>query len=546
MMVGMLLSTVTEYGKEAAIAFRFGTTLQADAFFGAFIIPYTLFILFTYLGKMSIVPVITEVQSKESHERFNDLLGTLYLWVAIAGAGILIIGLAGSKYLIHISMPGTPREIWNQAVSLQRVLFLFTVLGAFVSLCLSIIQAQKHFVVPAFFMPFANTVVILLIFYGGKLYGLEALPWAYIGGMFLQFVILAITARHFNLRWFPLPRLHDGYLREISYLVLIPLLSFGIRSVNAISDRTLASFLETGSIAIINYSSKLIKGFSYISAGTIFTVSIPFLATLFLKNERKEVRILITRNIQILSLLLLPLTAIIISCPYEIISLLFQRGSFGIDATEKTSRALVFFSLGLYPGAMTFVLAAPFFAMKKPKIPMVNSLLMFLLNITLAIALMFPMGVNGIALAASLTYYISVVRMHTMLKKEIGRVVDGTTLKSTGRIALLSLCMMIVMCGLKSTGIGSAFPPNLIGKIALLSLIAGSGVASFLLTTKIIRIPEIGQIASTLQSYFVPARKKNNFHPVIQDEPESPGGSFERSEKNEEIDPVVKNRQKKK
>lgn len=505
-MVGMILAAVTEYGKEAAIAYRFGTTTQADTFFGAMIIPYTIFVLFTYLGRMSIVPAITGIQDRESSERLNDLLGILYSWVAILGIAILAGGVLASRYLVQLSMPGTTEEIWKRAMGLQRLLFIFTFTGAFVSLGLSIVQARKHFIVPAFMIPFSNIAVIAMIMFGGRRFGLDVLPWSYIAGMIIQLVIISATARHFRLRWFPIRRLRDPHLREISYLVAIPLISFGIRSLNGITDRTLASFLEVGSIAVINYSSKMGKGISFIFAGTLFTVSIPFLSTLFLKKELKEARTMIMNNIKILTLILVPLTAIIIACHHEIIAFLFQRGSFGVDATLKTSRAFIFFSLGLYPGALAFVLATPFFAMKKPKIPMVNSILMFLLNICLAVVLMRVMGVNGIALAYSLTFFVSVIRLYILLKMEIGRIIDRRTILMTIKLFAIALLMIAVMLTVKRLGVDDLFSANMPGKLARLLAVSLSGVGSFIVASRLVGIPEIGSATSILRNTFKPGK----------------------------------------
>jgi putative peptidoglycan lipid II flippase len=505
---GIILTCITEYGQEAAIAHRFGTSREADIFFGAFIIPLTIFILFSYLGKIAIIPAITEIQEQESPERFNALLSTLYFWLTILATGLLIIGLLFSEYFVKVSIPGASPDMWQKAINLQRPLFLFVFISGFVSLCLSTIQAKKHFTVPAFCVPVTNSLVILMIFYGSRKFGLNALPWSYIAGITIQFVILAVTASHFKLKWFPLWRFRDPYLRNITYLFAISLLSFGIRFLNAVIARILASFLEVGSIAIINYSSKLISGISFVSAGAIFTVSIPFLATLFLEKEIREIRSLISNNIITLTLILIPLTTIIGICHYEIISILFQRGSFSNESTLKTSVALIYFSLGLYPGAMAFILSAPFFAMKKPRVPMINSILMFLINISLAILLMRFMGVNGIALAASLTYIVSMIFLYVILQRKVGEIISKKGFVSIGKIIAASSIMTLIMFVEKITGIVNIFPCNLFGNILQLLVISGSGLLGFLLIARLVNIPEIRLVLLTFRTYFMP--KKNS------------------------------------
>jgi putative peptidoglycan lipid II flippase len=151
---------------------------------------------------------------------------------------------------------------------------------------------------------------------------------------------------------------------------------------------------------------------------------------------------------------------------------------------------------------MTFILAAPFFSMKKPKIPMTNSVLMFILNISLAVLLMKYMKVNGIALAASLTYLVSMLRMYFLLQREVGKITDRLILGSIGKIVLISIIMVLVMIAVKMSGIGLLFDYNLFGKLARLSIISLSGVGSFFLTAKLVRLPEIGSIKSTLQHIF--------------------------------------------
>ncbi|MBU1998856.1 MAG: polysaccharide biosynthesis C-terminal domain-containing protein, partial [Candidatus Omnitrophica bacterium] len=105
---------------------------------------------------------------------------------------------------------------------------------------------------------------------------------------------------------------------------------------------------------------------------------------------------------------------------------------------------LFFYSLGLFAYGGTKILNSCFFSLKDTVTPAKISLLSLILNIIFNFLLMFPMKLNGLALATSLTGIITFVVSWLMLKKKIGGLGLPLISGQFFKILLASLAMSLV------------------------------------------------------------------------------------------------------
>ena len=90
---------------------------------------------------------------------------------------------------------------------------------------------------------------------------------------------------------------------------------------------------------------------------------------------------------------------------------------------------------------MTHVITRAFYALKDPKTPLKISVWMVVLNLTLNLALVWPMGAAGLALSTAISAIIQNMLMLRVLRKHVDHPVDKTVWKAWGRIVMFTLAM---------------------------------------------------------------------------------------------------------
>src|SRR5215813_6963608 len=105
-----LLSRVTGYVRDKAVAVTLGAGLRTDAFFVAFRIPNMLREIVGE-GAMSsaVIPVYAEVSANRSEEQARAFVGRLAARFSVILAGITVAGIAASPWLVSL-LAGQFRE----------------------------------------------------------------------------------------------------------------------------------------------------------------------------------------------------------------------------------------------------------------------------------------------------------------------------------------------------------------------------------------------------------------------------------------------------
>jgi putative peptidoglycan lipid II flippase len=100
-----------------------------------------------------------------------------------------------------------------------------------------------------------------------------------------------------------------------------------------------------------------------------------------------------------------------------ILKFLFEWGAFDAADTSQTLPLLWAFALGLPLYSMVALLVRAFYAHKDTRTPMIVAVFSFVLNLSLSLALMWPLGVVGLALANVLAILGQAVLLTAMLSK---------------------------------------------------------------------------------------------------------------------------------
>jgi putative peptidoglycan lipid II flippase len=100
----------------------------------------------------------------------------------------------------------------------------------------------------------------------------------------------------------------------------------------------------------------------------------------------------------------------------ELVEIVYQRGNFSKEAVSVTATCFGIYSLGIIFLSLRELFIKIYFCLNDTKILLMNSLYMFLLNVTLGIILSYFYGIYGLAASTPLSVLISSLYLYKHLK----------------------------------------------------------------------------------------------------------------------------------
>ena len=287
-------------------------------------------------------------------------------------------------------------------------------------------------------------------------------------------------------------KIKDKGMGEVVKLALPVLVGTWVQPINIMVNTIIASSL-VGGVSAINYANKL-----YIIAAGVFAMSVtnyifPKLSRLSISSESADNwNEVFYSSLKTIFLVVTPIAAIFLTQSNEIIRVIYQRGEFGETSVLITGGALMFYSIGILPYALQEVMYKSFYSLRKSVTPMFIALSGIVVNIVLSFALSHFMGINGLALSASISVILTSVISFVILSKRGG-----------GTVKFLFEALKILIIGVISAYIMYILKPVLISLIGIdgftdrlfvVGITSLSGIIAYFLLTIIFKVPEIYNI----------------------------------------------------
>jgi len=185
-----------------------------------------------------------------------------------------------------------------------------------------------------------------------------------------------------------------------------------------------------------------------------------------------------------------PATAGLVVLAEPIVSLLFERGKFGADATSHVAGVVVCYSAGLWCYCANQIQARAFYARKDSTTPAKVGACMVLLNLGLTLALVGRFREKGIAVANSVTGFATFLTLNTLLRRRIPGLALGPVYGALAKSAAASLLMAAASWGLwrwLTVAVdGATLGPKLIRALAPVA----AGGAVYFLAARLLRMDE--------------------------------------------------------
>ncbi len=424
-----LLSKILGLVRDNMLAAYFGTAgenhdalFNLDTYYAAFRIPDLLFNLLSY-GVLSaaFVPIFVEILKKEGKPqafRFsNEILHTLGVLIMVISVILILV----TGPLLKIFVPGFTEENFAVTLKLTRLMSLTPIFFTIGAIAAGIQNAFHTFLGLALAPIMYNLGILGGIIFLSKTHGVYGVAIGVGIGAFLNMAIQipAIRRAGFRYEW---PKSWWGpRIKEMLLLSLPRIFGMSVQQLSLIIDTIIASTLTAGSITVINFASNLESLPLGLIGISVAVVSFGTLAGFAAENRTADLAKEISKNLQRILSLLIPLGAGMFLLRKEIVQLLLEHGKFSSTDGALTANTLGIFLAGLAFSGIVFLLARGFYALKNTKIPVLVSVLSVSINIGLSLVLtkVFSLSVYGLAIANSSADILNASVLFVLLQRRL-------------------------------------------------------------------------------------------------------------------------------
>ena len=419
MMAGTLLSRITGLAREVLVAAFFGASGSMDAFNVA----YTLSNLARQLlaeGALSaaFVPVFSQALTK-SREKALALARSTMTVLMCATFIVVGLGILCAPVLVHIMAPGFDASGHELAVGLTRWMFPFLIFISLEALTMGELNSLGSFFVPALSPAFSNIVFIASAPFFAGYFGVYGLALSVLCGGFAHFITQWLYGFRMKAVLYPTrPDFSNPDLKRIMKLFLPYAAGLSLNQVNPVISRMLGSFLQEGSISVLNYSNRILQ----LPLGLfVIAISQAVLPQLSRAKDDDEFIDTLRQAIRFALFVILPASVGLIEISSEFVHLVFVRGQFGAWAWGATSSCLALSMLGLPGMACSTVVMRALYALSMPREAFKVTLFSVVSTAVFSLALVYPMGYNGLALAPGIAFTLSGLLGLYYVRKKLGR-----------------------------------------------------------------------------------------------------------------------------
>jgi putative peptidoglycan lipid II flippase len=380
--------------------------------------------------------------------------------VAIVAAAITALGSLFSRQMISaLTILGGPTGNWDLAVYLNRIILPYIFIVSLVALAGAILNSLHVFGLPA-----ASPILFnlsMIVFSLGVVYR-PIMRWAPVqyrspavalavgvlvgGSVQLAVLLRAVYVR--GMRFRPQISLSDPGVRTVGRLMIPGFLGIGVYQINFFLNTVFATSrrLPAGSVTSLYVADRVMELTLGCFAIAVSTAILPMLSRQAVAGKIQEMLKTFAFALRMVLFITIPAAAGLILLREPIVQVLFQHGKFSAQSTALTSRALLYYSLGL-PGFAGIKLVTPlFYSLKDTATPVRVGVYALVLNIALNLVFLAlfssTLSNGGPALATSISAYMNFSVLLTIFRARFGRVGARAIAKSIGRIVICAAVMV--------------------------------------------------------------------------------------------------------
>ena len=505
------VSRITGFVRDMVLANFLGAGLLSDAFFVSFKLPNLFRSLFAEGAFTSaFVPIFSQKlvgEGKKKSMLFASKAMSVLVFFLIC---FVVLFEVFMPYVVNVLAPGFIDDTGKieLATSLCRITFPFLLLVSVVSFQAGILNSFEKFAAPAAAPIILNLTMILSAFVfvpfaptpaHGFTIGVTVAGFLEI--LWLQFFIIKQNAKlrpYFRIR----KMLKDAEIKMLFKRIAPGVVGSGIYQINMVVDTILVSLVGTGAISWLYYANRLQQLPLGVVGAAISVALLPILSKQLKSGDIEQSKISQDKAFEYGALLSMPAAALMIILANPIIKILFEHGQFSAKDTTMTANALMAYSIGLPCYVLVKALMPNFFARGDTVTPVKFSAIVFTTHLIFSLILMKPFGHVGIAVATTISSFVSLFQYIYGLKKR-----QFWSLSKALKIKIAKILSASVLMGGTIFGLNYLLNlyftdwllQNIIIKLFILGALGVFGLATFLFLVTMMKVLDIKDILSLLK-----------------------------------------------
>ena len=432
----MILGKGLGFIRTAMVASTYGAGFVSDiySFEDSFINEiYTIFA--TFLA-CSFIPKYLSLDCNDKNKLFSLLLnwGIIVMLILFVGAFIF------TSPLLHILVPGF-FEIYDVSsiVFMTRVNLVMLVLTFLVNYLMIVLQAHEIFIYLSLESIILNVIVVVYLWLypeGGILGLLLCRVVAYV----LLLILVSIRVKDIReLKYVKIINPINKDLLEMVKFSLPMLLITVLWQINYVIDKSMASKLESGSIACLHYANTISMIIYNVIGYIVSTYAYPLISKV--QNDNDAVKKAFKEYFIILLQLILPIAILTVFYSDYVTNFLYGHGNMTNESLNIISLVLMMYIPGSVAYCIKNLYSKLFYIKKSTKIVLFLDIFGCLVNIILNVILINIIGVYGLALATSISNILTVVLQVIFANKK-----EYTNLKLNNfKTCFLSVALILVI-----------------------------------------------------------------------------------------------------
>jgi len=505
--VATLVSKVFGLGRQVLVAAVFGVGSAYGAYQFATIIPSFFLILLGGINGPFHSAMVSVLAKKDKREA-KPVIETISTLVGLVMLVVTVIVVVFAPQLLTLVAPGLAEKeplVREIAIQQLRIMAPTAWFAGMIGIGFGALNAANIYWLPSV-SPLLSSVTTVaavggLAFWLGRqvsdpqyaLLSGSVLAGAFVVGTVLQWSAQAIAQKQAGLGGFRLRLdLKNSAVKDVLTVMGPALFASGMLQINVYTDMYFTSYLEKPSAAVsaLDYANLLVQTPLGILSNMILVPLLPVFSQLSDPQNWGALKQRIRQGILITAIVMLPLSALMISLSTPIVRVIYQRGAFQTTASQLVASVLIAYAIGMFVYLSRDVLVRVFYALGDSNTPFRISMINIFLN-ALFDYLLLPFGVQGLVLATVSVNVLSVIALTYFLNRRLG----GLDWRSWGA-SICGLTLISFISGFTSWGVliglqNALGVQNFVIQVVQLGVSGAAGLLAFGLMVSQFRLPEV-------------------------------------------------------
>jgi putative peptidoglycan lipid II flippase len=500
------LSRVLGLAREIVAARYFGVSGAMSAFTIAFQVPNLVRALFADSALQgAFVPVFTELLEKgKKREAFHVASSLFFLIFVVLGLTTALF-IVFAEPIMSLFTPGFDDQpaLRELTVGLSQLMFPIVLLLALSGVIVGMLNSFEHFSVPALAPVAWNLVIIAALIGLTPLFEGQDRVYAYaIGvlvGTIVQFLLPIPWLRGRGGRFTLTFDWRNEHVRRVLWLMLPVTLALGMINLSLLINSLFGTLVSDQAPAAIDKAFRIYQLPQGLFSISIATVLFPTLSKLAARGAHDDLRATMSNGVRQICLLLIPSAVLMAVLAEPIVRLLYQRGEFGVEATDLVTTALVWWSISLPFQGVSLLFSRTFFGLQQPWATTALAVVNMVVNAAVAFALYKPFGIAGIVLGTVAGTLVMTTAQGWILRGELGGIEGRKLVGAVGRMLAAAAALAAVAYG-AWYGLDELLGRSLIAQALSVGVGIVAGVVAYAIAVWALRVPEAHQVLRLIRA----------------------------------------------